>query len=211
MNGDGYSDVIIGATQFDNGETDEGRAWVYLGSPSGLLTTPAWTAEPDVANALFGYSVASAGDVNGDGLSDVIVGAHDYEDGERSEGAAFVYLGVGSGSPAGHVPDGTDGVPLAVAKAGSEIALAWSPSCLTGDDDYEIYEGTIGDFTSHVPIFCTTGGATSKTFLPDASDRYYLVVPRNATREGSYGESSPGTERPAGVSACLPRQIGTCP
>jgi hypothetical protein len=97
VNGDGYSDVIVGANQYNNGESDEGRAYVYLGSASGLATTAAWTAESDQANANFGYSVSTAGDVNGDGYSDVIVGANEYNNGESDEGRAYVYLGSASG------------------------------------------------------------------------------------------------------------------
>jgi hypothetical protein len=44
-----------------------------------------------------GNSVSSAGDVNGDGYSDVIVGAIAYENGQSFEGAAFVYHGSASG------------------------------------------------------------------------------------------------------------------
>jgi hypothetical protein len=52
VNGDGYSDVIVGAYRlFDNGQTDEGRAFVYHGSASGLSTTPNWTAESNQASA----------------------------------------------------------------------------------------------------------------------------------------------------------------
>ncbi|RMG44335.1 MAG: hypothetical protein D6718_10260 [Acidobacteria bacterium] len=97
VNGDGYSDVIVGAYSYDNGETDEGRAYVFHGSPSGLETTPAWTAESNQAFAEFGYSVSTAGDVNGDGYSDVIVGAFHYDNGETDEGRAFVYHGSASG------------------------------------------------------------------------------------------------------------------
>src|SRR6185503_12499277 len=78
VNGDGYSDVIIGSQTYDYGQTDEGRAWVYLGSASGLPANPAWSAESDQTGAQFGYSVATAGDVNGDGYSDVIIGAFLY-------------------------------------------------------------------------------------------------------------------------------------
>ncbi len=97
VNGDGYSDVIVGAYQYDNGQTDEGRAYVYLGSPSGPAATPAWTVEGDQGNASFGYSVATAGDVNGDGYADVIVGAYQYDNGQVDEGRAYVYLGSPSG------------------------------------------------------------------------------------------------------------------
>jgi hypothetical protein len=97
VNGDGYSDVIVGANLYDNGQTDEGRAYVYLGSAAGLSVSPAWTAESDQANANFGNSVATADDVNGDGYSDVIVGAFNFSNGEAGEGRAYLYLGSASG------------------------------------------------------------------------------------------------------------------
>jgi hypothetical protein len=97
VNNDGYDDVIIGAYYYDNGESNEGRAFLYLGSASGLSTTPIWTGESNQANAQFGYSVSSAGDVNGDGYSDVIVSAVGYHNPEANEGCAYVYLGSASG------------------------------------------------------------------------------------------------------------------
>jgi len=97
VNGDGYSDVIVGANLYDNGETDEGRAYVYLGSAGGLSLSPAWTAESDQSNANFGNSVATAGDVNNDGYSDVIVGAFNFQTGQGGEGRAYLYLGSASG------------------------------------------------------------------------------------------------------------------
>ncbi len=78
------------------------------------------------------------------------------------------------------------------------------------DTDYEIYEGTIGDFTTHAPLFCSTDGATTKTFTPAAENRYYLVVPRNPDLEGSYGVNSSNAQRPRGTPACLPQQLGSC-
>jgi hypothetical protein len=97
VNGDGFGDVIVGAIFYDNGQTDEGRAFVYLGSTSGLAASPAWIAEGDQVSATFGWSVATAGDVNGDGFSDVVVGAPFYAKGGRSEGRTFVYHGSASG------------------------------------------------------------------------------------------------------------------
>jgi hypothetical protein len=97
VNGDGYSDVIVGADWYDNGQTDEGRAFVYHGSASGLSASASWTAESDQASSFFGNSVSAAGDVNGDGYSDVIVGAYLYDNGQTDEGSAFVYHGSSSG------------------------------------------------------------------------------------------------------------------
>ncbi|MBK9332675.1 MAG: FG-GAP repeat protein [Ignavibacteria bacterium] len=97
VNGDGYSDVIIGAYRFDNGQANEGRAFVYHGSSAGLSTSPNWTAESNQVSALFGVSVSTAGDVNGDGYSDVIIGAYRYSNGQSFEGRAFVYHGSVTG------------------------------------------------------------------------------------------------------------------
>ena len=96
--------------------------------------------------------------------------------------------------------------------AGGGITLAWGASCAAGDDDYEVYEGSIGTWYDHGPRLCTTAGATSVTFSPPPGDRYFLIVPRNAAREGSYGARSDGTQLPQGSSSCLAQKVAlTCP
>ncbi len=75
VNADGHVDIIVGAPGASGDLKDEGRAYAFYGAPSGPSTSPAWTAEGDQANAGLGWSVAAAGDVNGDGFDDVIVGA----------------------------------------------------------------------------------------------------------------------------------------
>jgi len=97
INGDGYADIIVGAYSYDNGESNEGAAFVYLGGAQGLNTTPAQTLDENQAGAQIGFSVADAGDVNGDGYADVIVGANKYDDGENNEGAVFIYHGSSNG------------------------------------------------------------------------------------------------------------------
>jgi hypothetical protein len=97
VNGDGYDDVIVGSFYFNGGQTEEGRAFVYQGSPAGLGSTPAWTAEGDQTRAWFGWSVGTAGDVNGDGYADVVVGARYFDNGRADEGRAFVYQGSARG------------------------------------------------------------------------------------------------------------------
>jgi hypothetical protein len=101
VNGEGTDDVVVGAYRYDNGQSDEGRAFVYLGSPGGLAATPAWTAESGQASAYFGYSVAGAGDVNDDGFDDLLVGARFFDNGNTNEGSVFLFLGSASGPEAG--------------------------------------------------------------------------------------------------------------
>jgi len=64
---------------------------------SGLSLIPNWGNEGDQAGAQFGYSVATAGDVNGDGYAEVIVGAPYYDHGQTDEGAVAVYHGSATG------------------------------------------------------------------------------------------------------------------
>jgi hypothetical protein len=101
VNGDGFSDVIVGAYAYDAGETNEGAAFVFHGGPAGIVAGDPGDAaaqlEANQANAGLGFSVAGAGDVNGDGYGDVIVGAWLYDAGESNEGAAFVFHGSSSG------------------------------------------------------------------------------------------------------------------
>jgi len=99
---------------------------------------------------------------------------------------------------------------LNVGKSGANVALSWFGSCSAADNNYEVYEGAIGTWYSHVPVSCATGGTTA-SFAPAAGNRYYLVVPRNAANEGSYGKNSAGVERPSSTAACVAQSIGSCP
>lgn len=118
VNGDGYADVIAGCWKCSNGEANEGRAFVYLGSAGGLATSPAWTAESNVAGAQFGFSVAAAGDVNRDGYGDVIVGCPACGTG----GTAMIYHGSGSGLASS--PNRTLSSSVSGAAFGSAVASA---------------------------------------------------------------------------------------
>jgi len=88
LNGDGFSDVIVGAPCNDAGGVDAGRAYVYFGGaiPNGV---------PDVmftgaAGDSLGWRVSGAGDVNSDGFPDIVVGAPGAA---GRSGRAYVYYG----------------------------------------------------------------------------------------------------------------------
>ncbi|MBI2932040.1 MAG: FG-GAP repeat protein, partial [Planctomycetes bacterium] len=120
VNGDLYGDVIVGAYWYDNPESNEGIVRVYEGSAAGLPGAPSWTADSNQASAYFGRSVSGAGDVNGDGFGDVIVGAYGYDNPDSSEGRAFVYHGAGGPGPVvtnvtSSTADGSYGVGAAIA------------------------------------------------------------------------------------------------
>jgi len=97
VNGDGFADVIVGAPYATNVQSEEGRAFLYLGSANGLTSPPAWQMESNVSGAHFGWSVAAAGDVNGDGYADVLVGAKDLTDGQSQEGRCYLFYGSATG------------------------------------------------------------------------------------------------------------------
>lgn len=88
VNGDGYDDIIIGAPNNDAVAADAGRAYIFYGGLN-MNTFADVTLSGEASGNLFGRSVSSAGDVNGDGYPDVIVGAHAYN---GSQGRAYIYI-----------------------------------------------------------------------------------------------------------------------
>ncbi|TWT45184.1 FG-GAP repeat protein [Phycisphaerae bacterium RAS1] len=85
VNGDGVADVIAGLPQV--GTTGAGSVRIYSGATGMLIRAIAGQASGDA----FGYSVAGAGDVNGDGRADVLVGAPFHDTAGASAGRAYVY------------------------------------------------------------------------------------------------------------------------
>jgi len=93
---------------------------------------------------------------------------------------------------------------------GGNLTLSWSGSCGAADLDYEIYSGTLGSFGSYGQVLCGTSGANSTVLTAPVDSVFYLVVPTNGFREGSYGRDGAGAERAPSASACLPQATGAC-
>ena len=95
MNGDGYADLAVGAPLRDVPPADGGAVYLFLGSSTGLDPTAPIQLDDPVAqgNAFFGQSVAAAGDLDGDGFGELLVGAPGQSATMASEGNAFVLAG----------------------------------------------------------------------------------------------------------------------
>jgi Ca2+-binding RTX toxin-like protein len=105
VNGDGIDDLLIGAPKNGNGFSPEGAAYLVYGSASTgstvtlgdiALGTGGFKITGENGNDYVGSSVSSAGDINGDGIDDLIVGAGGGIFGARNGGAAYVIFGTTS-------------------------------------------------------------------------------------------------------------------
>jgi hypothetical protein len=99
VGGDGLADAVVTARLDDSVTPNLGRAWVYHGTTGGLSTTPTpgLVGEPREQSAQFGFSAASAGDINGDGIADLFVGAVNQDVGQVNEGVGYWYFGAPGG------------------------------------------------------------------------------------------------------------------
>lgn len=171
VNKDGYTDIIVGA---DQANVLRGKAYLYFGGPSlPKFLTPAQadvTFSGITGKDYLGCSVSSAGDVNGDGYADVIVGAYGF-DGALAKGRAYIYYG---GASMDNTPDITltgendsDRFGDTVAAAGDVngdgyadvivSARGW-PSASFQGKSYIFFGGAAPDSSSEVTISAQTAG-----------------------------------------------------
>jgi hypothetical protein len=167
VNGDGYADVVVGAEGVN-------AAYVYLGGANGPSSSPFTLVGPGASMGQFGVSVAGAGDVNGDGFADIVVGAI-FENQSTGLGAAYVFLGTRNGPSSTPVSLVDPGAPL-LADAGVEYdlfgAAVGGGADVNGDTLDDIVVGAYDINRSYVFLGRAGGVATSSTALAGASGRF---------------------------------------
>ena len=180
INGDGYDDLIIGAAYADINGSSSGSSYVVFGSGnafaptvnlSTLDGTNGFRLDGVAASDVSGFSVSSAGDINGDGYDDLIIGALDADINGSNSGSSYVVYGGakwGASAQAGTVGDDTvTGTAIADSLIGGE-----GNDILSGLADNDILKGGSGtdslDGGAGADDFY--GGGNLDTFILEAGD-----------------------------------------
>ena len=106
FNGDGFDDLVVGIPGRGNNSSNVGHVELYLGSSSGLTSTPAWVWTLNASQGFTGAKLASAGDVDSDGDEELLIVSSNYTspNPNSEKGRADMFLG---GQSMGQVPDWT--------------------------------------------------------------------------------------------------------
>ena len=154
VNGDGYDDLIIGAYRADpNGDSNAGETYVVYGGASAPGTGGRFNLSTlDGSNGFIltgidaydrsGTSVSSAGDVNGDGYDDMIIGARDADPNGDSSGETYIVFGGASAPGTGgrfnlSALDGTNGFILTGIDAADNVGFSVSSAGDVNGDGYD--------------------------------------------------------------------------
>jgi hypothetical protein len=207
VNGDGFDDLIVGAyaAESTGGATGEGECYVVYGKASWAGTPSLDLATLDGTNGFRligidkydgiggslvsqGTSVSSAGDVNGDGFADLIVGAPFAESagGANREGESYVIFGGNFNGVVTHL--GTPGDDTLTGSAAAESFVGGTGNdMLIGNGGADSFQGGADNDilrVSTLDFFLADGGSGSDTLALDGSglDLDLTALADNRTR-----------------------------
>ncbi|MCK6521177.1 hypothetical protein L6R49_07020 [Myxococcota bacterium] len=144
LDGDGIQEIIIGIDEHDSVASDAGAIYLVYGGQSGEvdLATDALRLDGSASGDNFGRALALAGDLDGDGVSELIVGAPGYDDATAGADAGAVYVLSGASVAAGaDLATSTLALIVGSAKSGGLGGAVAGGADLDGDGVNELFLG----------------------------------------------------------------------
>lgn len=210
FNSDGIADILIGAAQENTGGLDAGAAYVFYGSNALAASISASSANVkligETTDDQLGSSVAS-GDVNNDGIADIIVGAPFENTGGSDAGAVYVFYG--STSLASSIDASLANVKLTGEDADDRFGTSITSGDVNKDGIADIIVGATGDDSggSNAGAAYIFYGSSTLSSSIDASVANVKLVGENAN--DFFGQSAAtGDVNNSGISDIIVGAIG---
>ncbi len=167
VNGDGRPDLIVGARYDDNNGYRSGSARVL----SGMNGSTLYTFNGDSEGDQFGFSVSGAGDVNGDGRADLIVGTYRDDNNGTWSGSARVFSGM-DGSTLYTFNGDSAGDFFGTVSGAGDVNGDGRPDLIVG----ALYDDNNGYRSGSARVFSGMDGSTLYTFNGDSAGDYFGSV-----------------------------------